>query len=88
MPEQWLPRAKEDLWPAEEERLEESLEDLGAAADDFLEPEEYAKPDGVMPEEAADLGRPAWGSEVAEGARAAGGRLCGSIAAAFHGWAF
>lgn len=32
MPEQWLPRAKEDLWPAEEERLEESLEDLGAAA--------------------------------------------------------
>ncbi|XP_051016164.1 condensin-2 complex subunit H2 [Acomys russatus] len=55
MTEQWLPRATEDLWPVEEERLEESLEDLGVAADDFLEPEEYARPDGVMPEETADL---------------------------------
>ncbi|XP_060244807.1 condensin-2 complex subunit H2 isoform X3 [Meriones unguiculatus] len=53
--ERWLPRAKEDLWPVEEERLEESLEELGVAADDFLEPEEYAKPEEVMPGEAADL---------------------------------
>lgn len=52
--ERWLPRAKEDLWPVEEERLEESLEELGVA-DDFLEPEEYAKPEEVMPGEAADL---------------------------------
>lgn len=29
--ERWLPRAEEDLWPAEDDRLEESLEDLGAA---------------------------------------------------------
>uniref|UniRef100_A0A8C9PF59 Condensin-2 complex subunit H2 n=1 Tax=Spermophilus dauricus TaxID=99837 RepID=A0A8C9PF59_SPEDA len=28
--EQWLPRAEEGLWPAEDNRLEESLEDLGA----------------------------------------------------------
>ncbi|XP_028725024.1 condensin-2 complex subunit H2 isoform X2 [Peromyscus leucopus] len=52
--ERWLPSAKEDLWPVEEERLEDSLEDLGVA-DDFLEPEEYAEPEGVMPGEAADL---------------------------------
>ncbi|OBS73055.1 hypothetical protein A6R68_12348 [Neotoma lepida] len=53
--ERWLPSTKEDLWPVEEERLEDSLEDLGVAADDFLEPEEYAEPEGVMPGEAADL---------------------------------
>lgn len=53
--ERWLPGAKQDLWPTEEDRLEESLEDLGVA-DDFLEPEEYVEePAGVMPEEAADL---------------------------------
>ncbi|EPQ09003.1 Condensin-2 complex subunit H2 [Myotis brandtii] len=51
----WLPRAEEELWPVEEDRLEDSLEELGAAADDFLEPEEYAEPDGAKPEDAADL---------------------------------
>ncbi|XP_016067170.1 PREDICTED: condensin-2 complex subunit H2 isoform X3 [Miniopterus natalensis] len=51
----WLPRAQEGLWPVEEDRLEDSLEELGAAADDFLEPEEYAEPDGAKPGEAADL---------------------------------
>ncbi|XP_036167165.1 condensin-2 complex subunit H2 isoform X2 [Myotis myotis] len=50
----WLPRAEEGLWPLEEDRLEDSLEELGAA-DDFLEPEEYAEPDGAKPEDAADL---------------------------------
>lgn len=29
--EQWLPRAEEGLWSAEEDHLEDSLEDLGAA---------------------------------------------------------
>ncbi|XP_047404617.1 condensin-2 complex subunit H2 isoform X1 [Sciurus carolinensis] len=53
--ERWLPRAEEGLWPAEDDRLEESLEDLGAAADDFLEPEEYVEPEGAKPGEAADL---------------------------------
>ncbi|XP_008832988.1 condensin-2 complex subunit H2 isoform X1 [Nannospalax galili] len=53
--ERWVPRAKEDLWPAEEDRLEDSLEDLGVAADDFLEPEEYVEPEGTKPGEAADL---------------------------------
>ncbi|XP_012289796.1 condensin-2 complex subunit H2 isoform X2 [Aotus nancymaae] len=52
--EQWLPRAEEELWPAEEDHLEDSLEDLGAA-DDFLEPEEYVEPKGADPKEAADL---------------------------------
>lgn len=52
--ERWLPRAEEDLWPAEDDRLEESLEDLGAA-DDFLEPEEYVEPEGAKPGDAADL---------------------------------
>ncbi|XP_008832989.1 condensin-2 complex subunit H2 isoform X2 [Nannospalax galili] len=52
--ERWVPRAKEDLWPAEEDRLEDSLEDLGVA-DDFLEPEEYVEPEGTKPGEAADL---------------------------------
>ncbi|XP_054426440.1 condensin-2 complex subunit H2 isoform X2 [Pteronotus mesoamericanus] len=52
---QWLPRAEEGLWPAEEDRLEDSLEDLGDA-DDFLEPEEYADPEGAEPGEAAGLG--------------------------------
>ena len=43
----WLPGAKQDLWPTEE--------DLGVA-DDFLEPEEYVEePAGVMPKAAADL---------------------------------
>ncbi|KAL6037388.1 hypothetical protein STEG23_003576 [Scotinomys teguina] len=54
MPERWLPSAKDDMWPVEEERLEDSLEDLGVA-DDFLEPEEYAESEGAMPGEAADL---------------------------------
>jgi condensin-2 complex subunit H2 len=31
MAERWLPRAEEKLWPAEEDRLEDSLEDLGVA---------------------------------------------------------
>ncbi|XP_009215874.1 condensin-2 complex subunit H2 isoform X2 [Papio anubis] len=52
--EQWLPRAEEGLWSAEEDHLEDSLEDLGAA-DDFLEPEEYVEPEGADPREAADL---------------------------------
>ncbi|XP_028609495.1 condensin-2 complex subunit H2 isoform X1 [Grammomys surdaster] len=56
MTERWLPGAQQDLWPTEEDRLEESLEDLGVAADDFLEPEEYVEEaEGVMPGEAADL---------------------------------
>nr|KAF6270594.1 non-SMC condensin II complex subunit H2 [Pipistrellus kuhlii] len=50
----WLPRAEEELWPVEEDRLEDSLEELGEA-DDFLEPEGYAEPDGAKPEDAADL---------------------------------
>ncbi|XP_034371924.1 condensin-2 complex subunit H2 isoform X2 [Arvicanthis niloticus] len=55
MTDRWLPRAKQDLWPTEEDRLEESLEDLGVA-DDFLEPEEYVEEaEEVMPGEAADL---------------------------------
>ena len=54
----WLPGAKQDLWPTEE--------DLGVA-DDFLEPEEYVEePAGVMPEEAADLGRSGWGAAGGE----------------------
>ncbi|XP_067554622.1 condensin-2 complex subunit H2 isoform X1 [Pseudorca crassidens] len=53
--ERWLPRAQEEPWPAEEDRLEDSLEDLGAAAGDFLEPEEYAEPEGAEPGEDADL---------------------------------
>ncbi|XP_035875699.1 condensin-2 complex subunit H2 isoform X3 [Phyllostomus discolor] len=54
--EQWLPRAEEGLWPAEEDRLEDSLEELGEAADDFLDPEEYSdEPQGAQPVEAADL---------------------------------
>ncbi|XP_047641809.1 condensin-2 complex subunit H2 isoform X3 [Phacochoerus africanus] len=53
--ERWLPRAEEEgLWPVEEDRLEDSLEDLGVA-DDFLEPEEYAEPEGAKPGEDADL---------------------------------
>ncbi|XP_042804168.1 condensin-2 complex subunit H2 isoform X1 [Panthera leo] len=52
--ERWLPRPEEGLWPVEEDRLEDSLEDLGAA-DDFLEPEEYAEPQEAKPGEAADL---------------------------------
>ncbi|VTJ75763.1 Hypothetical predicted protein [Marmota monax] len=57
--ERWLPRAEEGLWPAEDDhleddRLEESLEDLGAT-DDFLEPEGYVEPEEAKPGEAADL---------------------------------
>ncbi|XP_077025413.1 condensin-2 complex subunit H2 isoform X2 [Tamandua tetradactyla] len=52
--ERWLPRAEEGLWPAGEEHLEESLEDLGAA-DDFLEPEGYVEPEMASPLEAAGL---------------------------------
>ncbi|XP_057597740.1 condensin-2 complex subunit H2 isoform X2 [Hippopotamus amphibius kiboko] len=51
--ERWLPRTEEGLWPAEEDRLEDSLEDLGAG-EDFLEPEEYAEPEGAAPGEDAD----------------------------------
>uniref|UniRef100_A0A8C8YX71 Condensin-2 complex subunit H2 n=1 Tax=Prolemur simus TaxID=1328070 RepID=A0A8C8YX71_PROSS len=54
MGKQWLPRVEEGLWPSEEDRLEESLEDLGAA-DDFLEPEEYVEPEGASPREPAAL---------------------------------
>ncbi|XP_044633031.1 condensin-2 complex subunit H2 isoform X2 [Equus asinus] len=54
MAERWLPRAEEGLWPEEEDRLEDSLEDL-EAADEFLEPEEYAEPEREEPREAADL---------------------------------
>lgn len=55
MTERWLPGAKQDLWPTEEERLEEPLEDLGVA-DDFLEAEEYVEEsEGVMSREAAGL---------------------------------
>nr|XP_045007588.1 condensin-2 complex subunit H2 isoform X3 [Jaculus jaculus] len=50
MAERWLPTAKEDLWPSEEDRLEESLEDLGGA-----EPEEYVEPEEAKPGEIADL---------------------------------
>ncbi|XP_054575657.1 condensin-2 complex subunit H2 isoform X2 [Eptesicus fuscus] len=50
----WLPRAEEGLWPVEEDRLEDSLEELGAA-DDFLEPEGFAEPDAAKPEDAAGL---------------------------------
>uniref|UniRef100_I3NHP9 Condensin-2 complex subunit H2 n=1 Tax=Ictidomys tridecemlineatus TaxID=43179 RepID=I3NHP9_ICTTR len=48
-------REAKGLWPAEDDRLEESLEDLGATADDFLEPEEYVEPEEAKPGEAADL---------------------------------
>ncbi|XP_069855857.1 condensin-2 complex subunit H2 isoform X3 [Dipodomys merriami] len=54
MAERWLPRAEERLWPAEGDALEESLEDLDVA-DDFLEPEGYAEPEGAKPGEAANL---------------------------------
>uniref|UniRef100_A0A2K5PF02 Condensin-2 complex subunit H2 n=1 Tax=Cebus imitator TaxID=2715852 RepID=A0A2K5PF02_CEBIM len=47
--------AEQWLRPAEEDHLEDSLEDLGAAADDFLEPEEYVEPEGADPKETADL---------------------------------
>ncbi|KAK2494409.1 hypothetical protein MC885_013979 [Smutsia gigantea] len=47
--ERWLPTA-EGLWPAEEDHLEE----LRAAADDFLEPEAYAETEGAEPGVAAD----------------------------------
>ncbi|KAM6162870.1 condensin-2 complex subunit H2 isoform 2-T2 [Erethizon dorsatum] len=53
--EQWLPRAEEGMWPAEDDHLEDSLEDLGAVADDFLEPEEDVEIEGAKPGEAADL---------------------------------
>ncbi|XP_040089478.1 condensin-2 complex subunit H2 isoform X3 [Oryx dammah] len=53
--ERWLPRAEQGLWPVEEDRLEDSVEDLGAAADDFLEPEEYAEPEGAEPGEDANM---------------------------------
>ncbi|KAB0349838.1 hypothetical protein FD754_014695, partial [Muntiacus muntjak] len=53
--ERWLPRAEQGLWPVEEDRLEDSVEDLGAAADDFLEPEEYAEPEGAEPGDDADM---------------------------------
>ncbi|XP_012656658.1 condensin-2 complex subunit H2 isoform X1 [Otolemur garnettii] len=55
MGKQWLPRVEEGLWPLEEDRLEESLEDLGAAAGDFLDPEGYVDPGGTSPREDAAL---------------------------------
>ena len=36
MAERWLPRPEEGLWPVEEDRLEDSLEDLGAAGGSLL----------------------------------------------------
>ncbi|XP_045147848.1 condensin-2 complex subunit H2 isoform X1 [Echinops telfairi] len=51
--QQWLPQA-EDLWPEEEQQLEDPLEPLGDA-DDFLEPEDYLEPEGMRPGEADDL---------------------------------
>ncbi|KAG8517985.1 Condensin-2 complex subunit H2, partial [Galemys pyrenaicus] len=52
--ERWLPRAEEELWPVEEDRLEDPLEDLGAA-DDLLEPEASPEPVRTRPEAVADL---------------------------------
>ncbi|XP_012590527.1 PREDICTED: condensin-2 complex subunit H2 [Condylura cristata] len=52
--ERWLPRAEEGLWPVEDERLGDPLEDLGAA-DDLLEPEESPEPARMRPEEARAL---------------------------------
>ncbi|XP_013366962.1 PREDICTED: condensin-2 complex subunit H2 isoform X3 [Chinchilla lanigera] len=51
--EQWLPRAEEGMWP-EDDHLEDSLEDLGAA-DDFVEPEVDVEIEGAKPGEAANL---------------------------------
>ncbi|XP_016042051.1 condensin-2 complex subunit H2 isoform X2 [Erinaceus europaeus] len=51
--EQW-PRAEEGLWPEEEDHQDDSLEDLGVA-DDFLEPEGCAEPEGARLEEPVDL---------------------------------
>ncbi|KAM8942786.1 condensin-2 complex subunit H2 isoform 1-T1 [Lycaon pictus] len=55
MGERWLPRPDEGLWPEDDDNLEDSLEDLRTAADDFLEPEEYAEPPEAQPGAAADL---------------------------------
>ncbi|KAM5289185.1 condensin-2 complex subunit H2 isoform 2-T2 [Ctenodactylus gundi] len=52
--EQWVPRAEEGMWPAEEDRLEDSLDDL-AAAGHFLEPEEDVEHEGAKHGEASDL---------------------------------
>ncbi|XP_023558341.1 condensin-2 complex subunit H2 isoform X2 [Octodon degus] len=52
--ERWLPRAEEGLWPAEDDHVEDSLEDLGAA-DDFLEPEEDVEIEGAEPGEGPNL---------------------------------
>lgn len=52
--EQWLPRTEEEMWPAEDDHLGDSLEGLGAA-DDFLEPEEDVEIEGAKPGEAADM---------------------------------
>ncbi|XP_055963007.1 condensin-2 complex subunit H2 [Sorex fumeus] len=54
MAPRWLPGTEEGLWPVEEDRGEDSSEDLGAAEDD-LEAAEYAEPEGAEPEEAIDL---------------------------------
>lgn len=55
MAKQWLPEAEdeEEVWPAEEERLEGSLEDLGAADD--LEAEGCVQPEDTRPGEASGL---------------------------------
>ncbi|XP_062930695.1 condensin-2 complex subunit H2 isoform X3 [Cynocephalus volans] len=55
MAERWLQRAEEGLWPADDDHLEDSLEDLGAAADDFLESEECMDREGAKPGETTDL---------------------------------
>ncbi|XP_037369241.1 condensin-2 complex subunit H2 [Talpa occidentalis] len=52
--EQWLPRAEEGLWPVEEDRLEDPLEDLGVA-DDLLEPGASPESARTKHEAAADL---------------------------------
>lgn len=54
MAERWLPRAEEELWPAEDDRLEGSLEDLGAAADD-LEADGCVEAEDERPGEATGL---------------------------------
>ncbi|XP_069909230.1 condensin-2 complex subunit H2 isoform X2 [Oryctolagus cuniculus] len=53
MAERWLPRAEEELWPAEDDRLEGSLEDLGAADD--LEADGCVEAEDERPGEATGL---------------------------------
>lgn len=53
MAERWLPRAEEELWPAEDDRLEGSLEDLGVADD--LEADGCVEAEDARPGEATGL---------------------------------